>query len=87
MTVTESKSKSEEQDAMSAEAEAEETEVEYGENASDTATLLLAAAEELGLDAGVVRTAEGKFVVPKDVNDKAFPTKRGAKSAPSDKDK
>jgi len=39
----------------------------------DQATLLLAAAEDLGLDASVVRTYEGGFLVPQEVNDKAFP--------------
>lgn len=39
----------------------------------DNAILLLAAARELGLDSGVVRTAptEGEFTVPQEVADKA----------------
>jgi hypothetical protein len=46
-------------------------EVPYGENAQETATLLLAAAEELDLDQSVVRTTEGAFSVPPEVADKA----------------
>lgn len=51
----------------------ETVEVPFSANNQDTATLLLAAAEELGLDqATAVRTSEGNFVVPKEVADKAF---------------
>jgi hypothetical protein len=70
----------------------DEVEVEYGENAGETATLLLAAAEELGLEPYVVRTSTngdtGVFVVPAEVRDKVF-TKAGnvKKSAASAKDK
>lgn len=46
--------------------------VPFGENASDNAVLLLAAAEELDLGAGVVKTSEGAFVVPQEVYDRAF---------------
>lgn len=49
-----------------------EVEVEYGEKPSDTAVLLLAAAEELGLSADVVKTREGGFLVPAEVNEQAF---------------
>lgn len=56
-------------------------EVPFGDNPGETATLLLAAAEELGLDAGVVATdSEGVFHVPSEVNDKAF-GKKAAKTA------
>lgn len=69
-----------------------EVEVEYGEKPSDTAVLLLAAAQELDLPAEVVKTREGGFLVPAEVNEKAFgkretekPTKKAAakKSTPS----
>ena len=56
-------------------------EVPFGENASETATLLLAAAEELGVGQGVVGTQEGSFVVPPEVKDKAFPPKAAKKTA------
>jgi hypothetical protein len=46
--------------------------VPFDDKTSDNAVLLLAAAEELGLDAGVVKTSEGAFVVPQEVHDKAF---------------
>lgn len=42
----------------------------------DTAILLLAAAEDLGLDRSVVRTYEGGFDVPDEVHEKAFGKKR-----------
>lgn len=55
-------------------------EVPFGENPAETATLLLAAAEDLGMDQAVVGTQEGAFLVPLEVNDKAFgkPTKKAA---------
>lgn len=60
----------------------ERVEVPFGDNASETATLLLAAAEELGLDQRVVGTSESGFLVPGEVKDKAFgqakPTKKAA---------
>jgi hypothetical protein len=59
----------------------DQVEVPFGENPSETATLLLAAAEELGLDQGVVGTVEGGFLVPSEVNDKAFPPKAAKKTA------
>lgn len=50
----------------------DEVKVPYGEDAQETATLLLAAAEELGLDAYVVRTSsDGVFYVPDEVASKA----------------
>jgi hypothetical protein len=58
-----------------------QVEVPFGDDASETATLLLAAAEELGLDPGVVATQEGAFLVPTEVNEKAFPPKAAKKSA------
>jgi hypothetical protein len=45
--------------------------VEYGDSAGDTATLLLAAAEELELDVGVVRSVEGGFMAPQEVAEQA----------------
>lgn len=49
----------------------DEVEVEFGEKPDETATLLLAAAEELDLPASVVRTGGGVFVVPDEVRKKA----------------
>lgn len=46
-------------------------EIPFGDDTADTATLLLAAAEDLDLDPGVVGTVTGAFVVPKEVADKA----------------
>ena len=48
-----------------------EVQVEYGDSAKETATLLLAAAEESEQDASVVRTGNGVFYVPEDVAKKA----------------
>jgi hypothetical protein len=48
-----------------------EVTVPFGEDAAETATLLLASAENLHGNQGLVRTAEGAFVVPKDVADDA----------------
>ena len=59
----------------------DQVEVPFGENPSETATLLLAAAEELDLDQRVVGTVEGGFLVPSEVNDKAFPPKAAKKTA------
>lgn len=57
----------------------ESVEVPFGDNPSETATLLLAAAEELGIDQSVVQTnSEGAFVVPEKVRDKAFSTEKKA---------
>src|SRR3954471_9000292 len=42
-------------------------EVPFGDNPSETATLLLAAAEELGRDASEVRTSAGVFLVPEEI--------------------
>lgn len=50
----------------------DEVRVPFGEFASDDAVLLLAAAEELGVGQGVVKTSEGAFVVPQAVYDRAF---------------
>jgi hypothetical protein len=49
----------------------EEVEVEFGDDPGETATLLLAAAEELHGDQSLVRTGTGVFYVPKSVADKA----------------
>jgi len=56
-----------------------EVTVRFAGEASDRATLLLAAAEELGLDPSVVQTYEGGFLVPQEVHDKAYPPKRKSK--------
>lgn len=48
-----------------------EVEVPFGDNAGETAVLLLAAAEESDLDPSVVRTGTGVFFVPKSLADKA----------------
>jgi len=53
----------------------ENVEVPFDDDTKDTAVLLLAAAEDLGLDPSTVRTGEGVFIVPKEVHDKAFPPK------------
>lgn len=49
----------------------DEVEVPFGDSASDTAVLLLAAAEESKLDPSVVRTGTGVFYVPKSLATKA----------------
>jgi hypothetical protein len=43
---------------------------------SEQATLLLGAADELGLDPSAVQTSEGGFRVPQEVHDKAFGKKK-----------
>lgn len=48
----------------------DEVEIKF-DNASEQATLLLAAAEDLEMDPSVVRTGTGVFYVPQDVADKA----------------
>lgn len=45
--------------------------VSFGDNPKETATLLLAAAEDLGREPGVVRTGEGVFYVTADLAKKA----------------
>jgi hypothetical protein len=58
--------------------------VPFGDKPSDQAVLLLAAAEDLGLDAAVVQTYEGGFRVPKEVHDQAYhPKKKPAKKSES----
>ncbi len=59
-----------------------EVEISFGDNASDTAILLLAAAAELGRDASEVRTTKGAFVVPEEIADAA-----GYGAAPEEDDK
>jgi hypothetical protein len=46
-------------------------EIPFDDDASEVAVLLLAAAEDLDLDPGVVRTVTGAFLVPQQVADKA----------------
>lgn len=71
-----------------------EVEVPFGENPSDTAVLLLEAAEKKGLDASVVRTGSRVFYAPEEVvqeaglsedDDKKSPAKKAAKKAPAKK--
>lgn len=51
---------------------ADEVYVPFGDNPGDTAVALLAAAEDLGLPANVVRTTgDGTFVVPPELAKKA----------------
>lgn len=49
--------------------------IPFGDNASDTAVLLLLAAQELELDPSVVRTQpmQNRFSVPAEVAERAFP--------------
>jgi hypothetical protein len=70
----------------------DQVEVKFSGEASDRAVLLLAAAEELGLDASVIRSSYGAFLVPEEVAKKAGfdgdgePTKTTvAKKAPAKK--
>lgn len=49
----------------------EKVTVPFAGKASDRAVLLLAAAQELDLDASVVQTSDGAFVVPQEVADQA----------------
>jgi hypothetical protein len=58
----------------------DQVEVPFDDSPGEQATLLLAAADELGLDPDVVRTTEGGFSVPSEVNDKAYPPKKSKKS-------
>ena len=66
-------------------ADDELVEVPFGEKPSETAVLLLAAAEELDLGADEVRTTTGAFIVPKKIADQAGfgekkqPAKKAAK--------
>ena len=62
-----------------------EVRVEFGDDLSEQATLLLAAAEDLDLDQSVVRTEEGAFVVPEEVADKAGVGEKPAKKAAAKK--
>lgn len=63
--------KAEPEPEVVAPAEDEQVEVEFGDDPGETATLLLAAAEELHGDQSLVRTGTGVFIVPKSVADKA----------------
>ena len=55
--------------------------VPFEGKASDKAVLLLAAAEELGLDPSVVQTRAGHFLVPAEVEKKAFASRDDDKPA------
>jgi hypothetical protein len=46
-------------------------EVQFGDKPGDTAVLLLAAAETLGLEQSVVKTGTGVFIVPPEVAEEA----------------
>jgi hypothetical protein len=59
----------------------DEVEVPFDDKPGEQATLLLAAAEDLKLDTSVVKTYEGGFLVPKEVNDKAYPPKKSKKKS------
>lgn len=56
--------------------------IPFDQKVNDNAVLLLAAAEELGLPADVVRTTEGAFVVSQEVYDKAFGPREEEKKVP-----
>lgn len=58
-----------------------DVEVPFDDNTTDNAVLLLAAAEELGLDAHVVRTSESAFIVPDEVHERAFPKPKPVKKS------
>jgi hypothetical protein len=58
--------------------------VGFDESPRDQAVLLLAAAEDLGLDQSVVKTYEGGFTVPKEVHEKAFPPKHSGRKKKSE---
>lgn len=58
----------------------DQVEIPFDDNPGEQATLLLAAAEDLGLDADVIRTSEGGFVVSQEVKDKAYPPKKSKKT-------
>lgn len=49
-----------------------DTEVPFGDDISDQAVLLLAAAQELDLPAEVVRTGSAVFIAPDEVVERAF---------------
>lgn len=61
--------------------------IEYGDNASDTATLLLGAADELGFEPWVVRNQpeDNGFRVPEEVAQKAGLAKGSAKKTAAKK--
>jgi DNA topoisomerase-1 len=55
------------------------SDVEVEGRGRDKAVLLLAAAEDLGLDASVVRTSTNGYLVPEEVAKAAFEEKKPAK--------
>lgn len=63
----------------------EPVEVPFEDNPTDQAVLLLAAAQELGLEQSVVQTGSRVFIVPEEVRDKAFSTEPEKKNAPAKK--
>jgi hypothetical protein len=61
-------------------------EIPFGDSNKDNAVLLLAAAEELGEDASVVRTTDSAFVVSEELAKKAgFNDEGEQKKAPAKK--
>ncbi len=64
----------------------EYVEVPFEGKAEVKATLLLAAAEELGLGQGVVQTRTGAFYVPAEVNEKAFASREEVSDGNSEGD-
>jgi hypothetical protein len=48
----------------------------------DNATLLIAAAREIGVDETLIRTTTSGYIVPKEVAEVAFPDKAEDKPAP-----
>lgn len=61
------------------------TDVQIEGRSRDTAILLLAAAEDLGLDASVVRTTTTGYIVPEDVAKAYEGEEPAAKKAPAKK--
>ena len=62
----------------------EYVEVPFEGKAQDKSILLLAAAEDLGQEPGVVQTRTGGFYVPKEVADKAFGEQKDVSTRNSD---
>jgi hypothetical protein len=67
----------------------EPVEIAFDDDPGKQATLLLAAAEDLDLDQGEVRTTAGGFLVSQEIAEKAFPKKKAAakKAAAKDEEK
>lgn len=63
----------------------DEVVVPFGDNREETAVLLLAAAEEAGVDPSVVRTGSFEFFVPKEIAEAAGVGDKPAKKAAAKK--